>query len=245
MPLPAWKHPSDDRGERHATILAACGTDRTPGRVPGEADRVGCGRGAQTPLGPHWRVTLAWLAILAAGLAMPLTGQRTWPIAGYEVFGEYVVSFLALGAAGFAVWAFGLRSDLEWLAARCTVLLALLTPATAALSDAWFWPAEFLMHFALTAQLAAWLREAIRLRGSEAWPVLVMFAGLAVECANLIWKMYAEWYNAREADAACDAVLWLTCAAGPWSALILPLTMTVAMAPWLFGVAPPWQRGGR
>jgi hypothetical protein len=203
---------------------------------------MGCGRGTQAPLGGRLRVALAWLAILAAGLAMPLSGQLTWLIAGREVFGEYVVSFLALGAAGFAVWAFGLRSDSEWLAARATVLLALLTPVTAAFDDVWYWPAEALMHAAVAAQLAAWFREAVRLRGSEAWPVGVMLAGMLVEIGNLVWKMYAEWFGGSDADAGCDAVLWLTCHAGPWAALALPLMITLALAPWLCGWSPPWLR---
>ena len=42
MPLPAWKHPSEDRGERHATQMVAAGGYRDgPGRVPGESQAAG------------------------------------------------------------------------------------------------------------------------------------------------------------------------------------------------------------
>jgi hypothetical protein len=178
------------------------------------------------------RVTMAWLSLLAAGLALPLVGELTWTIAGREVFGEYVVSFVALGGAGGALWAFGLRSDGEWLAARATVLLALLTPAAVLLDNGWRWPAEAAMHLALCVQLAMWFREAARLRGSEVWPVGVMLAGMLAEVGNLAWKMSSD------LPADCDTMMWLSCVVGPWAALALPIAITLAIAPWLCGWSP-------
>jgi hypothetical protein len=176
------------------------------------------------------RVTMAWLSLLAAGLTMPLVGELTWTIAGREVFGEYVVSFVALGGAGGALWAFGLRSDGEWLAAQATAVLAVL------FDNDWRWPAEAVMHLALCAQLRAWFREAAWLGGSETWPVGVMLAGMLAEVGNLVWKMSSD------LPADCDTMMWLSCVVGPWSAFALPIAITLAIAPWLLGWSPLWVR---
>jgi len=168
---------------------------------------------------------------------MALTGQVTWHVWGHEVYGEYVVQFLALGLAGFALLVFGLRSRLELLAARVTILLALLSPVTTAWSSAWYWSAELALHLAIVGQLAAWYREAGRMRSSEAWPVGVMLAGMAVEAANIAWKMTLG----PDVPEGCDAAFYLSCTASPHAAMALPAIMTAAMVPWWLGLRAPWR----
>lgn len=227
--LPDWKHPPG-KGGRHAADLAAGGI----GGGRGGADGLGSGRRSAQA------VTLAWLALLAAGLSMALVGQRTWYIAGAEVYGEYVVEFLALGLAGFVLWAVGMRSAPERWTALATIVLALLSPVTAAWSDYWFWSAEAALHVSLCTQLGAWLAEAARRRTTEAWPVGVMLAGMAVEVGHLAHKMSVEWFGTP--PEACNAALWLTCATGStWQAMALPAAVTVLIAPWLLGFPPPWR----
>jgi hypothetical protein len=221
----------------HAKAVVASPGDAL--RNPGP-DRVGSGRG--TPPLPQTiasrpRLVLAWLCLLIAGMAMALTGQVTWQIGGHEVYGEYVVEFLALGLAGFALWAFGLRSLPELIAARVTIGLALVSPVTAAWSSDWYWSAELLLHLAIVGQLAVWYREAGRMRSNELWPVGVMFAGMAVESANLLWKMTLG----PETPEGCDAAFYLSCTASPHAAMALPLLMTLAMVPWWLGFRAPWR----
>lgn len=169
---------------------------------------------------------------------MALTGQVTWHVWGAEVYGEYVVQFVALGLAGFMLLVFGLRSWGELVAARGTILLAFLSPVTAAWSSNWYWSAELALHLAIVGQLAAWYREAGRMRSSEAWPVGVMLAGMAIESANLLWKMTLG----PDVPDGCDAAFYLSCTAGPHAAMALPAVMTLAMVPWWFGLRAPWRR---
>lgn len=171
-------------------------------------------------------------------MAMALTGQVTWNVWGHEVYGEYVVEFLALGLAGFGLLAFGLRSRAELVAARVTLLLAILSPVTAAWSSDWYWSAELALHLALVGQLAAWFREARALGSNEAWPVGVMFAAMAVESANIAWKMTLG----PDVPPGCDAAFYLSCTASPQAAMALPAIATVAMVPWWFGLRAPWRR---
>jgi hypothetical protein len=224
----------------HATVVAPGDALRAPGGLPGADRRLGGGRGTPTPqtIATRPRLVLAWLCLLIAGMAMALTGQVTWRIGGHEVYGEYVVEFLALGAAGFALLVFGLRSLPELIAARVTLGLALVSPITAAWSSDWYWSAELLLHLAIVGQLAAWGREARRMGSNEAWPVGVMFAGMAVEAVNIAWKMTLG----PDVPAGCDAAFYLSCTASPHAAMALPLLMTLAMVPWWLGIRAPWRR---
>jgi hypothetical protein len=207
--------------------------------VPGEGPqgRLGLGR---TQIDAPWRVTLAWLALLTAGISMALTGELTWRIGAIEVYGEYVVSFIAYGLAGAVLWWLGLRSDGEHLAARCTLLAVL--PALVAIPGGQMlrWPAEFMLHLFLVLQLAAWLREAARLRAREAWPVGIMVAGMAVETCGLLAKMVLTWGVGMDLPPECAGAMWLTCAGSPYQAFALPAVMTVAMAPYWLGAPLPW-----
>ena len=198
--------------------------------MPEPRDRLGWGRWSRQA-----RVAAAWAGLLIAGLSPALTGPLTWPIAGYEVFGEYVIEFLALGLAGFVLLACGLRTPLEIATARGTILLALVTPITAAWSDRWFWSAELAMHIALALQLAAWLRATVQAREGEAWPVGVMMAAMAVEAGNIAAKLLI-------ASPDCLTGMWLTCVSGStYAPMALPLVATLAMLPWFAGLTR-WNR---
>ena len=198
----------------------------------------------QAALDGRGRVTFAWLALLAAGLSMALTGELDWSIGSVSLYGEYVVEFLALGAAAFVVWACGQRSDSEWLAARLTIVAAVAAPMTVPLGAWAYWPAEALLHIGLCAQLAAWLSEAIRLRASEAWPVGLMLAGMAIETGGLGWKMISTWLLAETLPPDCaadpDVGMWLSCAGSTVQAMALPMVITLAMLPWFAGLYRPW-----
>ena len=237
--------------QQRATVLAAGLAGHDPGGLPGEGaqDRLGVGREEVTRPGTEHshargRVALAWFALLAAGLSMAFTGELDWTLAGVALYGEYVVEFWALGLAAFVLWACGLRSDGERIAARVAILAAVLAPLTVPLGSWAYWPAEAAIHGALVAQLAMWGRAAAAERRSETWPVGVMLAGMAVETLGLFWKMLSTWAIGEALPAECagdpSVGMWLTCAGSAYQSMALPMAITLVLLPWFAGLYRPW-----
>lgn len=194
------------------------------------------GRGDQ-PLAPVNRALVAWVILLAAGLAPALTGELTWHLGDRELYGERFVFVGALLVASFALWVLGRRSDLERVATLGAIVAWVAAFTTAASAREIHQPCVWLLHLALTLQLFVWWWAA----GIERRGVLIMAAGMAVE--TLLIFPAAQ---LAASDPACTAGMRLTCVGGsPFVAMAVPALVTLALVWWWLD--PLMQRlgGGR
>ena len=223
--------PPNDRGghdaQTHHRGFGRSGSSGGSGRL---------GRGDQ-PLAPVNRALVAWIILLAAGLAPALTGELTWHVAGRELYGERFVFVGALLVASFALWTLGRRSDLERVATIWALLAGVLAFVSAGYPRAVHQPCVWLLHLCMVLQLAAWWWAA----GIERRGVLIMAAGMAVE-TFLIFPLA----QLAASDPACTAGMRLTCVGGsPFVAMAVPALVTLALVWWWLD--PLMQRlgGGR
>lgn len=171
------------------------------------------------PLAPILCVGAAWGALLLSGLSLALTGEFSIG----PLYGERMVFAAALGAASFALWGLGERTQAERIAClatlACSLLALALFPAGSRLE---FYGAIGLVHAGLCAQLAAW---AIAARKTQRVGLLIILAGMAAETFVIL-----PIAQLRDVAADCTAGMRATCIAGsPFVGIALPLLITLAL----------------
>jgi hypothetical protein len=170
------------------------------------------------PLGPLYRVAAAWAALLLSGLSLSLTGQLDWG----GLYGERAVFAVALGAAGFALWGLGERTNNEryacWMTLASSLLALALFPAGTRIE---FNSGVWLVHLGLCWQLLAWARAARKAQARGLW---IMAAGIAAEA--FVAMPLAQFVDI---DAVCATGSRMACFYGAYGAMALPAAVTVAL----------------
>jgi hypothetical protein len=180
-------------------------------RVP----RLGLWRGA---LGPLYRVAAAWGALLLSGLSLSLTGQLDWG----GLYGERAVFAVALGAAGFALWCLGERTNNErhacWMTLASSLVALALFPAGSRIE---FNSGVWLVHLGLCWQLVAWAMAARKAQARGLW---IMAGGIATEA--FVAMPLAQFVDM---ESACATGTRMACLYGAYGAMALPAAVTLAL----------------
>ncbi len=171
------------------------------------------------------RVTVAWGAILAAGISLALTGQFDL----YGTYGEKLVQAVGLGAAGLVVYVMGDGTRSERGACRFMLAAALVTSLAYPFADRLtFYGLVGLTQLGLCAQLGAW-RWAAR-KTHYALGLFLVWLGMMLDTLIIL-----PWAQLQEVDPTCGAGMRLTCINSAEVAMALPSAVTVALgAIWLW-----------
>lgn len=166
------------------------------------------------------RVSVAWGAILAAGISLALTGEFDL----YGTYGERLVQAVTLGAAGLAVYCVGDNQRAERWACRLTLVAAAITCLAYPFADRLtFYALVGLTQLGLCAQLGAWLWAA---RKTHYAPGLyIVLAGMLTDTLVIL-----PWAQLQEIDPTCGAGMRLTCLNSAAAAMALPALITLALA---------------
>jgi hypothetical protein len=127
-----------------------------------------------------------------------------------------------LGAAGFALWCLGERTNNErhacWMTLACSLLALALFPAGSRIeynSGVW------LTHLGLCWQLIAWAMAAHKAQARGLW---IMAAGIAAEA--FVAMPLAQFVDV---EAVCATGTRMACLYGAYGAMALPAAVTVAL----------------